>query len=262
MDTSLILHTVLGLLLLLIPAGALYLLEAKVPNKQGGSDVLRKFGVAVARMIVQLLVLCLIVWALIRVDSPWLLVVCVVALAGVSAWLVSKRCKLTSGMQMTAVGIGLLVGVLLVGLWLLGLVFPVKIFDARWFVPVMALLMGHSTSMMIRGLNAFLSALKTDEQQYEFLRGNGLSHFKALMPFLRRSLLAVISPTTTNISVLGLASMPLLLGGIFLGGMSPINAFLVMLQMTVGCISASVLSLVVAIWLADRQLFDKFGKLK
>ena len=85
--------------------------------------------------------------------------------------------------------------------------------------------------------------MQSDEDQYEFLRGNGWSHVKALVPFLRRSLLAVIAPTVANLSVLGLTSMPLLLIGLFLGGFTPLYAFVVMLLMVVGCISASVLSL-------------------
>jgi putative ABC transport system permease protein len=46
--------------------------------------------------------------------------------------------------------------------------------------------------------------------------------------------------------------MPWLLGGIVLGGVSPSNAFFIMLQMTVGCVSASVLSLGITIFLYDR----------
>ena len=253
MNTGMILHTILGLLLLLIPAGALYVLERKM---------LQPFALAVARMMVQVLVLCLMVWVLIKVDSLWLLLVWLLAMSGFSAVLVLKRCNLDVRKLLIAVASGLYVGVFLVGLWLLGLVLPVRVFDVRWFVPVMALLTGHATVMMIRGLNTYVSALRTDEQQYEFLRGNGQSHLKALLPFLRRSLLAVISPTMTNLSVLGLTSMPLLLCGIFLGGMSPINAFVLMLHMTVGCVAASVLSLGITLFLADRSLFDKFGKLQ
>lgn len=253
MNTGMILHTFLGLLLLLIPAGALYVLERKM---------LQPFAVAVARMMVQVLVLCLMVWVLIKVDSLWLLLVWLLAMSGFSAVLVLKRCNLDVRKLLIAVASGLYVGVFLVGLWLLGLVLPVSVFVVRWFVPVMALLTGHATVMMIRGLNTYVSALRTDEQQYEFLRGNGQSHLKALLPFLRRSLLAVISPTMANLSVLGLTSMPLLLCGIFLGGMSPVNAFVLMLHMTVGCVAASVLSLGITLFLADRSLFDKFGKLQ
>lgn len=252
MNTGMILHTILGLLLLLIPAGALYWLERKM---------LQTFAVSVVRMVVQLLALCLVVWALIRIDNPWLLIAWLVAIAAYSGCLVLKRCQLAVGKFLPVVATGLFVGVFLVGIWLLGLVLSVRLFDARWFVPLTALLLGHSTAMMIRGLNTYISALKADEQQYEFLRGNGQPHFKALQPFLRRCLLAVISPTVANLSVLGLTSMPLLLGGILLGGLTPINAFALMLHMTVGCVAASVLSLAVTLFLADRFLFDKFGKL-
>ena len=252
MDTGLIIHTILGLLLLLIPAGALYMLERQM---------LPKFAVAVTRMVVQLLVLCLMVWALLRVNSPWLLMAWLVVMAVYAGWIVLKRCKLNIGKLLPAVSIGLLVSTTFTGLWILALALPVRIFEARWFVPVMALLMGHTMAMTIRGLNTYVTALKTDEQQYEFLRGNGLPHFKALQPFLRRGLLAILSPTIANLSMLCLTSMPLLLGGILLGGMSPINAFVLMLHMTVGCVAASVLSLAITLFLADRSLFDKFGKL-
>ena len=243
MNTDMILHVFLGLLLLSIPIGALYFLE---------KQMLKPFGIAVGRMIVQLLVLCLIVWGLIMVNSPWLLITWLVVMSVVSGWLVLKRCELDVGRLMFAVCGGQLIGVLLVGLWLLAIVLPVRTFDAHWFVPVMALLMGHVTAMMMRGLKTYLSALKIDEQQYEFLRGNGFSRLKSLQPFLRRSLLAVVSPTIANLSVLGLTSMPLLLVGIFMGGMSALNAFILMLLMTVGCVAASILSLAVTIFLVDR----------
>ena len=247
MNTGLILYTLLGLLLLLIPAGLLYFLER---------PMLKNFGIAIGRMIVQLAVLCLLVWGLIRVDSPWLLLLWLVAITAYSGWLVVKRCKQDIKKFMLPVSAGLLIGVLFVSFWLLGLVFPVRIFDAHWFVPVTALLTGHATAMLIRGLSTYLSALKADEQQYEFLRGNGLDHFKALQPFLRRSLLAVISPTVANLSVLGLTSMPLLLVGILLGGISPLHAFILMLGMIAGCVSSSVLSLAITLFLADKSLFS------
>ena len=244
MNTGLLLHTLLGLLLLVIPAGLLYLLER---------PMLKTFGIAVGRAIVQLALLCLIVWGLIRINSPWLLLLWLVAIAAYSGWLVVKRCKQEVKKWMLPVSAGLLIGVSLIAFWLLGLVFPVRIFDPHWFVPVTALLMGHATAMLIRGLSTYLSALQADEQQYEFLRGNGLAHFKALQPFLRRSLLAVISPTVANLSVLGLTSMPLLLVGILLGGLSPLHAFLLMIGMIAGCVSASVLSLAVALFLVDKS---------
>jgi len=248
MNTGLLLHTLLGLLLLLIPAGALYVLERKK---------LQSFVVAVSRMVTQLLVLCLIVWGLIKVDNIWLSLAWLLLMSGISAFIVLKRCKLDIRKLILPTCAGLFMGVFLIGLWLLGLVLPVRIFNPRWFVPVMALLLGHATSMMIRGLSTYVSALHTDQQQYEFLRGNGLTHFKALLPFFRQSLLAILSPTIANLTTLGLTTMPLLLCGLFLGGITPINAFFAMLHMTVGCIAVSVVALAITLFLADKALFGK-----
>ena len=54
----------------------------------------------------------------------------------------------------------------------------------------------------------------------------------------------------------------MLLVGLLLGGFSPLNAFVLMLYMVTGCISASVLTLGITIFMLDRLLFDKFGKMK
>lgn len=252
MDSRLLLHTLLVFLLLLIPAGALYWLERKK---------LARFCFVFGRMAVQLVVLCLVVWGLFKAGNAWVSNLWLMAVAVGASWLVQKRCGGQGRNLMPVVACGLYVSVFVVGLWLL-FVLPVRVFDVRWFVPVMALLMGHSTSMLIRGLSTYLSALKADEQQYEFLRGNGVPHLKALQPFMRRALLAVVQPTFSNLKVLALTSMPLLLVGLLLGGFSPLNAFVLMLYMVTGCVSASVLTLGITIFMLDRLLFDKFGKMK
>ena len=251
MDSRLLLHTFLVFLLLLIPAGALYWLERKK---------LARFCFVFGRMAVQLVVLCLVVWGLFKVNNAWVSNLWLMAVAVGASWLVQKRCGGQGRNLMPVVACGLYVSVFVVGLWLL-FVLPVRVFDVRWFVPVMALLMGHSTSMLIRGLSTYLSALKADEQQYEFLRGNGASHQKALLPFLKRSLQAVFSKTCASLSVMGIATMPLLLVGILLGGIAPLEAFMWVVVLTIGCVAASVLALGIAIWLVDRRLFDSLGKM-
>ena len=251
---TMVLHIFLGLLLLLIPAGALYLFDR---------SLLRTLGIALARMAVQLLVLCLIVWVLVKYDKIWLSLLWLVLLAVVSGVLALRRMKLSIAKFLLPVSAGLLVSALIVGAYLLWVCLPAENgFGARWFVPVMALLVGHDMTTIIRGLSTYQSALKADEQQYEFLRGNGTNHLQAVLPFVRRALQHVFAPTAANLSVMGLYAMPLLLCGIFIAGVAPINAFVVTLQLIFGCLAASVIALAVTLWLADRQLFDKFGKLQ
>ena len=242
-----VLHIVLGLLLLLIPVGVLYLFDR---------SLLRTFGIAVGRMVVQLLVLCLVVWALVKYDKLWLSLLWLVLLAVLSGVLALRRMKLPIARLLLPVSAGLLVSALLVGSYLLWACLPAENgFGARWFVPVMALLTGHTMTAVIRGLSTYQLALKADRQQYEFLRGNGTDHMHAVLPFVRRALQQIFAPTIANLAAMGLYAMPLLLCGIFIAGVAPINAFVVTLQLIFGCLAASVIALGVTLWLADRQLF-------
>ena len=71
MTTSLILHTILALVLLILPFGALYLLDR--PS-------IRPFGTALVRGIVQLLVFSLIVWGVYKIDNTWINIIWFVAM--------------------------------------------------------------------------------------------------------------------------------------------------------------------------------------
>ena len=248
-----VLHIVSAAILLAIPGGLLYLLDRKM---------LSRFFIANARMLAQLMVLCLMVWALLKYDRWWISVLWVIVVAGYAAFVVVKKMKDGRRPLIMPVALGLLAGSLSVGLYLLLFSLPVeKVFEARWFIPVMMLLLGHSLTTTLRGVNTYLSALKTDEEQYEFQRGNGASHLKAVMPFVRRAFMAVMSPTIANLQSMALYTMPLLLCGFLIAGVQPINAFVVMVILVVGCVAASAISLVTALWFADGKLFDSFGKL-
>ena len=239
-----VLHIVLGLLLLVIPVAALYWFD---------KSLLRSFVVAVCRMAVQLMVISLIVWGLVKYNSLWLSLLWLVLLCGTSGLFALHRLKLPLAQSLLPVSAGLLAGSLLVGLYLLLLCLPVaEGLGAQWFVPVMSLLVGHSTVTTIRGLSTYQSALKTDAQQYEFLRGNGASRFQALQPFVCRALQAIIAPSVANLSVMGLFTMPLLLVGILLGGLTPLVSFVLTLLLVIGCLASSVLSLFVTLWLTKE----------
>ena len=238
-------HTVLGLLLMAVPVGTLYYFDRQL---------LRSFGAAVVRMAVQLLALSLVVWALVKYDVLWLNLLWLVLLSVASAFFAVRRVKLPFGRYLLPVSGGLLAGALLVGLYLLLVALSGNGgLGARWFVPVMALLVGHSATMTIRGLSAYLSAFQADRTQYEFLRGNGSSHLQAVLPFVRRALQAIMAPTVANLSVMGLFTMPLLLCGILLGGLPPITAFALTLLMVAGCLASQTVSLIVSLWLAERE---------
>ena len=224
MTTSLILHTILALLLLIVPFGALYLLDR--PS-------IRPFGTALVRGIVQLLVFSLIVWGVYKIDNTWINIIWFVAMTIWGGFMVVSKCHLAIKDYLLPASAGLFGGTIAVGLWLLVAVLPIESITARWFIPVMAVLLGHSAAMMVRGLSCFATMFQRNRAQYDF----------------RTSLLAILSPTIANLSALALATLPLLFCGMLIGGFTPINAFAVMLYTIIGCIASSVLSLGISLFL-------------
>ena len=219
MTSSLILHTILALLLLIIPLGALYVLDR--PS-------IRPFATALVRGIIQLLVFSLIVWGVYKINNTWINIIWFIAMAIWGGLIVVNKCHLPIKNYLLPASAGLFGGSIIVGLWLLVAVLPIEEITARWFIPIMAVLLGHSAAMLVRGLSNFATMFQRNRAQYDFLLGNGASQWKALMPFLRTSLLAILSPTIANLSALALATLPLLFCGMLIGGFAPINAFAVM----------------------------------
>ena len=243
MTSSLILHTILALLLLIIPFGALYVLDR--PS-------IRPFSTALVRGIVQLLVFSLIVWGVYKINNTWINIIWFIAMAIWGGLIVVNKCHLSIKNYLLPASAGLFGGSIIVGLWLLVAVLPIEGIIARWFIPIMAVLLGHSAAMLVRGLSNFATMFQRNRAQYDFLLGNGASQWKALMPFLRTSLLAILSPTIANLSALALATLPLLFCGMLIGGFAPINAFAVMLYAIIGCVASSVLSLGITLFLVKN----------
>ena len=84
---------------------------------------------------------------------------------------------------------------------------------------------------------------------------------KALAPYITRALRSMTVPAAANLSAMGLFVLPMLLSGLLLGGMKPVMAVAVMVLLVVAAIAASMLSLVLTLWLCDRRAFDKSGKI-
>lgn len=243
MSTSFILHTFLALLLLIIPFGALYLLDR--PS-------IKPLAYGLLRGLVQLLAFSLIVWGVYRINNIWFSTGWLLIMSVWTGYMVVHKCALHISKYLVPASIGLFASTLLVGFWLLTAVLPIDTVTTNWFIAIMAILLGHSGAMLVRGLSNYVSMLQRNQAQYNFLLGNGASQWQALKPFIRTSILAITSPTIANLTTLSLAALPLLLCGLLIGGFSPINAFAIMMYAILGCIATSVLSLGITLTLVKK----------
>ena len=184
-------------------------------------------------------------------------------MAIVASYTAVKRTSLKTSVLLMPVFVGLLVTVLVVSAYFLGLVMQVdNVFSARYFIPVVGVLLGNMLTVDILALNVYYSELRREQQMYYYLLGNGATRFEATVPFLRSAVIRSFAPCIANMSVLGLVSFPGTMIGQILGGSLPDVAIKYQLMISVITVVASMMSLVITISLSIRRSFDQYDCLK
>ena len=175
-----------------------------------------------------------------------------------------SRSGLNSRTLFVPASVAMFVSVLGVSLYLLYVVFAPtdgSPFSARWFVPVTGVLMAHVLTTNIPAVRTYFDSLRQDSQPYLTLLGNGGSRLQALAPYVTRALRSLTTPAVANLSAMGLFVVPMLLSGLLLGGMEPLQAVCTFVVLMLACMAASVLTLGLTLWLADRKAFNQRGQL-
>ena len=248
-----ILSIVLALLLLALPAYLLARLDM---------SLLQRWTKATGRMMLQMAVAGTLLWLLWRADRLWASLLWVVATTVAAAWLLVKRARLQQKQLFVPVCAGLLTGVLVTGGYLLLVLRLEQPLTARWIIPIGGVLLAHVLTTNTRAVSAYFEALRKDTLNYYTQLGNGASRLVALAPYVRQALRSMLEPTAASMAVMGLFALPMLLAGLLMGGMTPVQATLLFVLLVVASIAASTLALVVTLWVADKRVFDKRGELK
>lgn len=228
-----------------------------------GVRQIRPTLIAVARMVVQLFLIGLYLRYLFEWNSPWINILWVLLMVVVASLTASHRTRLRRRVILLPLMTGLLGAALVVGLYFL--VFVLRLphpFDARYFIPIMGILMGNMLGVCVMGLNTFYDGLQRERQLYYYLLGNGATHLEAVMPFVRRAIERSFAPCIANMAVMGIVSLPGTMIGQILGGSAPGIAIKYQMMIIVITFSASMLALMVTLHLADRRSFDVHGRLR
>ncbi|MBQ7494170.1 MAG: ABC transporter permease [Bacteroidaceae bacterium] len=244
----------IGLLLLLIPLFFLWKLQ---------TGLVRATLVAAARMIVQLLLISIYLRYLFEWDLPWLNTLWVIIMAVIATHTTGQRTGLRPRIVAVPAFVGFLVAALVVGFFFLCFVLQLpQPFTARYFIPVMGILMGNMLGVNVLTLSTFYSGLQREQATYYYLLGNGATRFEAWLPFMREAVIKSFTPCIANMAVMGIVALPGTMIGQILGGSSPDVAVKYQMMIVIITMSASMLSLVLTLWLSTRQAFDAFGRLR
>lgn len=218
--------------------------------------------IAIARMVVQLLLVGLYLKYLFLWDNPMLNIAWVLIMVVVATETSLTRTKLKRSVMMIPLLVGFVSASLLVGLYFLGVVLKLdNIFNAQYFIPILGILMGNMLGVNVIGLNTFYYNLLREKSCYYYLIGNGATVDEATAPFVRQALTRAFSPAIANMAVMGLVALPGTMIGQILGGSSPDVAIKYQMMIIVITIAASIISLMSTIYLSKRATFDAMGRI-
>ena len=243
-----------GMLLLLIPIFYIWYYETKL---------LKAICIGAVRMVVQMLFIGVYLRYLFEWDNPVINSVWVFIMVYIASETALTRTRVKRSVLMMPLVIGFVVAGVLIGLYFLGIVLKLdNVFSAQYFIPIMGILLGNMLTVNVIAVGTFYSTLQREQNLYYFLLGNGASRSKALKPFVRQAIVKSFSPTIANMAVMGLVSLPGTMIGQILGGSSPHVAIKYQIMIVVITMSASMLSLMIAIQLSSKRAFDGYGRMK
>ena len=216
--------------------------------------------VGALRMVVQLFLIGMYLKYLFLWDNPWINFLWVFSMVYEATETALSRTRLRRGILMIPLAIGFLVSAILVGLYFLGIVLKLdNIFGTQYMIPIFGILMGNMLSSNVVALNTFYSNLVREQQLYYYLLGNGATRHEAISPFVREAIIKAFSPAIANMAVMGLVALPGTMIGQILGGSSPNVAIKYQMMIIVITVAASILSLMITLWLGARKTFDSYG---
>lgn len=248
------LQCILGLLLLLVPCYVMF---------HFGIKLLRTTLHAWLKMVICLLVLGLLLYYVTLWNHPvvtllfgLLAIVCGSALA-------VRRAKMKLQQMFVPVLCGMMAGVVVVGLYVLLLVMGQKNpLQARFFIPVIGLLVGHNVVVNSQALHIYYMGLRHHAQLYYYLLGNGGTHQQAVNYLMRRAIQRAALPGISNMGLVAVGLSPVMLWSMLLGGANVITAVAYQALLLIAMLAASVLSVVVTLTVSRRYLFDGYNRLK
>jgi putative ABC transport system permease protein len=248
------LSLLVGLLLLLIPIYFVWRYETKL---------VKPMCIGAVRMVVQMLFIGVYLRYLFEWDNPIINLIWVCVMVYIATETALSRTKVRRGVLMMPLIVGFIVASILVGLYFLGIVLKLNnVFSAQYFIPIMGILLGNMLTVNVIAVGTFYTTLQREQNLYYYLLGNGASRSEALQPFVRQAIVKSFSPTIANMAVMGLVSLPGTMIGQILGGSSPNVAIEYQIMIVVITMSASMLSLIIAIGLSSKRAFDSYGRMK
>ncbi len=226
-------------------------------------DMVWSLLISVVRMTVQLLLVGLYLKYLFELNHTWLNLAWVMVMITVANVSVIKGAGLAVFRLFWVTQISLVVAIVFTSLlFLLVLVNPEPLVDARYLIPVAGMMLGNCLQGNIRALDSFYSSLRANEPRYLSDLLLGATVAEAVQPFFRKAMRSALTPIISTMATIGIVSLPGMMTGQILGGALPLTAAKYQIAIMIGIFLAMTCAIGMNLRLSLTIAFDQSGLLK
>ena len=220
-------------------------------------QLIRTMGIAAVRMVVQLLLVGLVLdWIFSRQD-PGIILLMAILMASVAAASAARRPKRRfPGIYWNCLVSILASSFLVTGLALTGIFHLETWFNPQYLIPLLGMVLGNTLNGISLALDRFLEDLQKQKDLVETRLCLGASAWEASHDLLRNALRTGLIPSINSMAVMGVVSLPGMMTGQILAGVSPGEAVRYQIVIAFMITTAATLGSVLVLMFSFRILFS------
>ncbi len=187
----------------------------------------RKLAVAVARMVVQLLIVGFLLKSLFAVQSPWLAAgVTLFMLAFAGREVRARQERRLSGLWGYGLGTGAMAlsAITITAIGLAAMIGADPWWSPRFALPLLGMVLGNAMTGVSLALDTLHATVKREKPAIEAQLLLGATRWEAVRPFTRRALRSGFMPIINSMAATGVVSLPGMMSGQILSGVDPTEA--------------------------------------
>lgn len=240
--------------LMLIPLAIFFYLQL---------GIVRETLVSIVRMTVQLILVGLYLKYIFQLNNPLVSLLWVVIMLVVANLSILNKAGLKRRFFFWRSMAGVAGSTLFVSGWfILIAIRPEPVYDARYMVPIVGMILGNCLRSNVLSLERFYSGIRKNEHEFMTYLMLGASLREAIRPYLRTAIKAAVNPSVASMATMGIVSLPGMMTGQILSGAMPITAIKYQIGIMICIFVAMVTAALVNILLTLPVAFDDHQRLK
>ncbi len=225
--------------------------------------MLREMVIGMVRMTVQLGLVGLYLKYIFQLNSLFVSLLWVAVMLVAANLSILSKAGLKRGPFFWRSLAGVAGSTLLVSAWfILIAIRPDPVYDARYMIPIVGMVLGNCLRSNVLSLERFYSGLRKNENEYMTTLMLGATLHEATRPYLRDAIKAAVNPSIATMATMGIVSLPGMMTGQILGGALPTTAIKYQIGIMICIFTAMVVASLVNILLSLAVAFDDHQRLR